>query len=316
MSVDVVRYDDSKRTLWNEFVSNAKNGHFMFDRGYMEYHSERFSDYSLMFIDDKNRIVALLPANVNEGVLYSHQGLTFGGLVISKKISSAQVFEVFRALTDYAASSGFLSSIVYKRVPDFYTIYPAQEDLYALFRVNADLIRRDLSSVVELSAGYSYSKGRKWSVNKAKKISSLSVKESQDFSMFWYLLSEVLESQHQTKPTHSIDEIHLLKSRFPENIRCFTASMDGEVLAGAVIYETQNVAHAQYLANSVSGKDIGALDLVIDHLLKNVYQEKRFFDFGISTADEGRSLNAGLLAQKEGFGARAFVHDFYEIVVR
>jgi|25BtaG_2_1085352.scaffolds.fasta_scaffold00135_16 hypothetical protein len=316
MSVEVVQYDDSKRTVWNEFVRNAKNGHFMFDRDYMEYHSDRFSDYSLMFVDGKKRVLAVLPANVKEDVLYSHQGLTFGGLVISKKTSSTQVLEVFQSLIDYAVSSEFLSSIIYKRIPDFYTLYPAQEDLYALFRINAELIRRDLSSVVELSAGYSYSKGRKWSVNKAKKVTSLSVHESEDFSKFWGLLSQVLDSQHQTKPTHSIDEIHLLKSKFPEKIRCFTATMDGEVLAGAVIYETQNVAHTQYLANSDEGKDLGALDLVIDHLLKNVYQEKRFFDFGISTTDDGHCLNAGLLAQKEGFGARACVHDFYEIVVR
>jgi hypothetical protein len=87
-------------------------------------------------------------------------------------------------------------------------------------------------------------------------------------------------------------------------------------LAGAVIYETHNVAHAQYLANSDKGRDLGALDLVIDRLLKDVYQKKTFFDFGISTTDNGHFLNSGLLAQKEGFGARAWVHDFYEIRLR
>ena len=32
--------------------------------------------------------------------------------------------------------------------------------------------------------------------------------------------------------------------------------------------------------------------------------------------NEGRFLNAGLIAQKEGFGARAVVHDFYELEIR
>jgi hypothetical protein len=316
MTVVVVQYDDSKKAVWDGFVKIAKNGHFLFYRDYMEYHSGRFLDHSLIFFDEKNRVLALLPANISEGVLFSHQGLTFGGLIMSKKASSVQILEVFRALTEYAASTGFLNAIVYKRIPDFYALYPAQEDLYALFRINAELIRRDLSSVVELGAGYSYSKGRKWSVNKAKKVTSLSVHETEDFSKFWDLLSEVLDRQHQAKPTHSIDEIHLLKSRFPKNIRCYTAINDGEVLAGAVIYETHNVAHAQYLANSDKGRDLGALDLVIDRLLKDVYQKKTFFDFGISTTDNGHFLNSGLLAQKEGFGARAWVHDFYEIRLR
>ncbi|MEP4311012.1 MAG: hypothetical protein ABJ364_14815, partial [Lentilitoribacter sp.] len=225
MSIEVARYDGSRKDAWNDFVKNAKNGHFMFDRDYMEYHSDRFSDHSLMFFDEKNRVQALLPANVKEGVLYSHQGLTFGGLVISKKINSSLVLSIFQALIDYAVSTGFLNSVVYKRIPDFYTLYPAQEDLYALFRANAKLIRRDLSSVVELSAGYSYSKGRKWSVNKAKK-TSLIVDECHELSGFWDLLNQVLENQHQTKPAHSVDEMHLLKSKFPESIRCFTATMD------------------------------------------------------------------------------------------
>lgn len=314
--IEIVTYSSEHQRLWDEFVAAARNSHFMFYRAYMDYHADRFSDYSLIFLDGKKRVIALLPANIKDNVLYSHQGLTFGGLIISKKTTSEQVLQVFEALKEYGLATGSFGTLIYKRIPDFYTLYPAQEDLYALFCENARLIRRDISSVVDLRAGYSYSKGRKWSVNKAKKIPSLSVKESQDFSEFWKLLRSVLGKQHQTEPTHSIDEIHLLKSRFPEQIRCFTAIMNGEVVAGAVIYETQNVAHAQYLANGDKGKDLGALDLVIDHLLKNVYREKKFFDFGISTTDDGRSLNAGLLAQKEGFGARACVHDFYEIAVR
>lgn len=315
MSIEVARYDDCRKDEWNHFVKNAKNGHFMFDRDYMEYHSDRFSDYSLMFFDHKKRVQAVLPANVKDGVLYSHQGLTFGGLVVSKKASASLILDAFQALIDFAARSEFLTSVIYKRVPDFYTSYPAQEDLYALFRADAKLIRRDLSSVVDLNEGYSYSKGRKWSIKKAKK-TEIVVGESYELSDFWSLLNHVLEKQHQTNPTHSVDEMRLLKSRFPDNIRCFTATMNSELLAGAIIYETDQVAHAQYLANSEKGKELGALDLVIDHLLTLVYKGKRFFDFGISTTDGGKSLNAGLIAQKEGFGARACVHDFYEIAVK
>lgn len=83
----------------------------------------------------------------------------------------------------------------------------------------ANLIRRDLNSTVDLASDYKYSKGRKWSINKAKK-ESLEVFESDDYESFWLILSEVLEG-HGAKPTHSIDEIISLHSLFSNNIKLF-----------------------------------------------------------------------------------------------
>ena len=48
-------------------------------------------------------------------------------------------------------------------------------------------------------------------------------------------------------------------------------------------------------------------------LQREVYPDKSYFDFGISTVENGRTLNANLIHNKESYGARATVYDFYEL---
>ena len=88
----------------------------------------------------------------------------------------------------------------------------------------------------------------------------------------------------------------------------------GNIVAGTVMYVTDNVAHSQYIAASEQGRDYGALDLLFSKLITDVFAAHRYFDFGISTEQGGRFLNEGLMFQKEGFGARAVVYDTYEII--
>ena len=115
---------------------------------------------------------------------------------------------------------------------------------------------------------------------------------------------------------HSVEEIERFTTLFPNNIKLFVAIKDSKMLGGTLVFENKTIVHTQYLANSFEGRNIGALDFVIDKLINEVYSNKRYFDFGISNEDAGRYLNTGLIAQKEGFGARAVVHDFYELEIK
>lgn len=311
MTFSVERYSLKHERAWNDFLSKAKNGHFMFNRRYSEYHSDRFEDFSLIFIDEKGRIVALFPANLAAGVCYSHQGLSFGGFLTTEKISTQDVVFLFESLIEYLKQNS-VSRLIYKSIPHIYHSLPAEEDLYALYRYGASLTRREVSSVIDLQQPIRYSKGRKWSVKKAKN-ADISVVEKVDLSDFWGLLDRTLEKQHQTKPVHTLEEMQGLKNAFPSNIRLFVAEQEGRLLAGALIFVNRDVVHTQYLANSAEGREIAALDLVLDYLIKDVFFEYQYLSFGISTEDNGRYLNAGLIAQKEGFGARAVIHDLYEI---
>ena len=122
------------------------------------------------------------------------------------------------------------------------------------------------------------------------------------------LVKDVLQERHGATPTHNADEIMLLRSRFPDNIKLFAAFRNGEMLAGVILYIYPTAVHAQYLASSPTGRETGALDLVVARLIEKYANEKAYFDFGISTENGGRTLNHGLMRQKEGFGGRAVIH--------
>jgi len=306
-------YQDNLKSVWDEFISRAKNSHFIFYRDYLEYHKDRYKDFSLMIYDENHNLVSVFPANIKDDVLYSHQGLTFGGFLIDDRMRTETMLEIFETLKSYLLKIE-LKKVVYKCIPYIYHIKPAEEDRYALFRNSAQLIRRDVTSTINLSQ-IRYSKGRKWSINKAKK-ENVEASETDDYKTFWDLLTTVLLDNHGVNPVHSLAEMKKLAASFPEHIRLFRAYKGQDTLAGALIYENQNIVHTQYLANSAVGREIGALDFLLDYLIKTVFKDKQYFDFGISNEDSGKYLNTGLISQKEGFGASAVAHDFYELVLQ
>lgn len=310
--IEIVKFESSLKNQWDQFISNSKNGTFLFYRDYMEYHSDRFTDFSLMFFK-KKRLIALLPASIKDNILTSHSGLTFGGIVSSREMRASYMLEIFDELIRYSKSKD-IKKIIYKVIPNIYHQIPADEDLYALFLNNAELIRRDLSSTIQMDKNIKYNKGRKWSVKKSKDF-GLEVKRSYDFNLFISLEEKILKTKYNVKPTHTSEEIEMLANRFPENIKLFGAFKEDKMLAGVIVYESNTVAHTQYIASTDEGKEYFAQDLILDYLIRDYYKdkEKRYFDFGISTEDNGRYINLGLAQYKEGFGASSVIYDFYKI---
>ena len=315
--VSTVRYDSSRKDEWNGFVRSSKNGTFLFDRSFMDYHADRFEDCSLMFYKH-DRLLAVLPANyvASEGTVWSHGGLTYGGLIMSPEITAVGALEVFSCAIDWMKVELRANRWIYKPVPYVYSRVPAEEDLYALFRSGGRLYSRAVSSVVDGSNRLPLHKLRRRGVAKAVK-AGLSIRRSddpKDWEAFWGILSEVLMSRHHKVPVHTLQEILMLAGRFPESIKLYVVvSADGRIVAGTVVFDTPQVAHAQYIAASEEGKRNGALDLLFDSLIGQEYAGKAYFDFGISTEQGGSFLNEGLIFQKEGFGARSVVYDTYEI---
>lgn len=311
--INIVKYSSEKRNEWNKFLYESKNGLFLFDRDYMEYHSDRFVDFSLM-IYKRDELITLLPANIEENVFVSHGGLTFGGFISNSRMTVSEMLMIFGETINYLKIHS-IGKIVYKCIPYIYHLIPAEEDRYALFRNEARLFRRDVTSTIYLQKKLSFQKLRCRSIKKAVS-AILKVKKVDDFKSYWNILEANLAKMHNTKPVHSLEEIKYLYSKFPDNIKLFASYQDNTILAGVVIYESTNVAHAQYIASSEKGREIGALDMIFSFLVNEYYQNKKYFDFGISTENKGIYLNKGLIFFKEGFGARAVVHDFYEVNIK
>jgi len=307
----VVRYEHTQQSCWNNYITQSKNSTFLFDRRYMEYHSDRFEDYSLIFFDERDRLIGLMPASRHGDTVISHGGLTYGGVISNEEMKTTTMLRLFDAMIGHLKDAGFMK-LIYKPIPHIFHRIPAEEDLYALFVNNARLYRRDASSAIYLPERMKLAKGKREGVRKALR-NSLSVCESRDFQTFFAIGQMVMRDRHNLAPVHSSEEMTILGDRFPNNIRLH-ASFNGErMLAGALTYVYSQSVHVQYMYNSNEGLEQGALDIVLDHLINTVYAGLRFFSFGVSTENEGRVLNEGLIHQKEMFGARSVVHDFYEI---
>lgn len=276
----------------------------------MDYHADRFSDNSLLFYEDET-LVALLPANLKADTLYSHQGLTYGGFLTDRKMRTPLMLNIFAELLKYLQQNQ-IKKFIYKPIPQFYSSIAAQEDLYALFKNNAVLFRRDVSSVINLKDKINFSELRRRMIKKAK-AENLEVKESEDFQSFYEILQQNLQAKHETAPVHNLSEIRNLSAKFPENIKLYGCFKDGVMLAATWVFINSNAVHLQYITTSQEGGKIGALDLIVNYLINEKYPDKNYFDFGISTEENGQHLNEGLIGQKEMFGARAFCYDQYLI---
>ena len=306
---EIKRYSVEQKNAWDVFVENSINGTFLFKRDYMEYHSERFQDNSLM-IYRKGMLYALLPANRAGNVLYSHQGLTYGGFILSSKATVLEILDVFEHVNNFLKSEG-VREVIYKAMPHIYQLMPAQEDLYALFRCGAELIGRNISSTIYQRNKIKFVESRKSGIRKAIN-NSLIVKESLDFEAFWKILDDNLINKYGIKPVHSIQEIEYLHNKFPENIKLYLVSKEGIPLGGTVVYITKQVLHTQYISSNLAGKKFGALDLLFDKLINEIYCKIPIFDFGQSTEQYGNILNDALIFQKEGFGGRGIMYDIYK----
>lgn len=308
--MEIRRYRREDKKLWNSFVSKARNATFLFDRNYMDYHADRFDDNSFMFYH-KGKLKAVLPANVAGDTLYSHQGLTYGGLLLDKKATVEDVLECFDSLNSWLRENG-ISKVVYKALPWIYQQYPSEEDLYALtWKCKAQLISRDISSSIVIDNKLKFAESRKSGIRKALSL-NIEVGESNDVDGFWHVLEDNLGNRYNAKPVHTANEMKLLMSRFPNNIKLYVAKMNGEIVGGTLIYVTPQVVHTQYISASVEGKKHGALDLLFDYIINKVYANCRYFDFGKSTEQGGAYLNEPLIFQKEGFGGRGVCYDWYQ----
>lgn len=307
---EMIRYEDSWKEKWDEFVEHSKNGTFLLKRDYMDYHSDRFEDFSLI-IKSKGKIYALLPACKSENTLSSHAGLTYGGLIMNERCCAQEILDLMETLRTHFRKEGFREWI-YKPVPHIYHKMPAEEDLYALFRINATLKVRNISATLLLSRKPELRKLRKRKISQAEK-SGITTGQDEDFPTFWNILEKNLHERYATRPVHTLKEMESLVSSFPQNIKLYTSKMGKEVLAGIVCYICDDTVHCQYIASSPLGKESGALDLLFDRLIDEEFRNKKYFDFGTSNEDNGRYLNDKLIFYKEGFGARAICYDTYRI---
>lgn len=305
-------YNQSYFKIWNDFVSESKNGTFLFNRNFQEYHSDRFEDFSLLVFNSSNKLISLLPLNIEKNKVYSHRGLTYGGFIINSNLGTSEMLQVFDCVLSFLRNKK-IESILYKAVPHIYHVQPSEEDLYGLFKNEFKLVRRDVSSTINL--GSTNIKGQKQNGYRRAIKEGLKFEETSDCTSILEVANENLKKKYGTKAVHSIKEMNLLKKHFKANIKFFNICFNGEIEGGVILFITKKVVHTQYIATTTIAKRKRALDFIIVSIYKQFQHDFEWLDLGISTEREGRYLNEDLINSKEEFGFSATCYDTYELVL-
>ncbi|MFD2564599.1 GNAT family N-acetyltransferase [Aquimarina rubra] len=303
----IKKYHKDDCSIWNSFIDDSKNGTFLFHRDFMEYHSDRFEDFSLL-VYNQAKLVAVFPANIKNTEIHSHQGLTYGGLILKKSIGGEKIRNVLSAIMEFLRSHQ-IGDLYIKSIPVFYHQKPSNELVFFLSEYGAELYRRDLNLAIDYSLPTSIHKSKLKHYEKRKNIGFV-VEEVDDFSEFWNeVLIPRLEEKHDTKPVHTLEEIHTLKKNFSESIEQFVIRLDNEILAGITVFKTKEVVKSQYGAVTNKGEKHRALDFLFICLINKYRKEGyKFFDMGTVTES-----NFGLLKQKEELGCEIYTQDFYKL---
>ena len=277
----------------------------------MDYHKDRFEDFSILVYKNK-KLCALLPANRKGDTVHSHQGLSYGSLIINSKLKFKDTLEVFKCLLQFLEENN-VNFITMKLFPKIYTEIVSDEMDYLLFLLKAKQVRSEISSTINLSKPFKIQSNRIEGVKKANKL-GLVITETKNFKPFWeeVLIPNLLE-KFDASPIHSLAEIELLASRFPKNILLFNVLHNEKIVGGTTIFKSNNAVHVQYISATNNKQALGTLDFLFEYLILERFKTKTFFDLGTSNKNQGLNVNEGLQYWKECFGARATVNQTYSV---
>lgn len=295
---------------WDSLISDSTNGCFLHSGRFLGYHGQRFPEKILLLHEESGAPVAGIRFVVDGTAARSHPGSTYGGLIYRRDLGAKNVVFATEHLLQSLAGTG-IRTLTCRPLPSSFRDVPDESDLYAIHQAGGRVIRRDLSTVCPTSGGPGLHMNRVRRVVKAKR-SGVRITEAPDVEAFHQILVENLR-RHSTQPVHSASEMRALMGLFPDRIGLHCAEVGGEMIAGILLFHLGNATHTQYLASTESGRELGALDFLVHNLLDEGTPRSGLLSLGISTENEGRLLNEGLVRFKESFGGYSQMIDTYEI---
>ncbi|WP_375436042.1 hypothetical protein [uncultured Hymenobacter sp.] len=321
-TIRVEAYTPTHAAAWDALVATSANGPFLFARSFMDYHQDRFIDHSwLLWQGTKLRAIfaaAVAHDASTSTTLVAHPGLTYGGLVTVAGVKYAELAVMLDLLRATWQAAGFQHLLV-RPVPRVFCRLPSESFPYWLHQQGAVLSARELISVVDLTQPVRIGTWRRGNLRKARRHGVVVRQASnQEYAAFWQLLTANLLATYNSQPVHTLAEISGLRDQNPGHVELWVAYVTGEMVAGVLVFQDirQGFAHTQYIAGSPGGKQVGAVDAVLTHLIQEKPASFKRLSFGTSTKQGTGTVNAGLLNQKEGFGAVTEVLDTYLLDLR
>jgi hypothetical protein len=301
------------KSVWDAFVDGANGGNFFHKISFLEYHKGKFVDkeHHLAFFKGEE-LFGVMPMAIfeEEGrrVLRSPYGASYGGPLFKKRLTYSESSAIADLLLEMFDSMVIDRAVLTFPIPPLYRVY-SEVFLLSLYEHGFECINRDISCVVPLNLPAEnmidvLDRSARNHVRKARK-SSISIVHHAGADLFGTVLEKTFE-KHQARPTHTIEELHWLMERFPQEISCDVAFYNDIPVAGICFFAVnKRVNSSFYLASDPQYRQLQALSLLIaEGLQESARQGYGYFDFGTSSVNmEGRPSSFEF---KESFGATGF----------
>jgi hypothetical protein len=304
--IEIKQYDYSLKYEWDQFIENSEVSSFLLKRDFIEYHSDKYDEISLMVYND-GKLNIIIPGCKLDQTYSSFHFLTYGGIILSQNYKFTEIESSFQHVLSYIKENLNFKKFTIKRIPYIYYRKPNEDDLYLLFKNDFKLIGRQLSSSLSLSnfqipskKKYNYRKCLKNGIKLIECDSSENLMEIMNFNL----------KKYKKKSVHTFKELNYLKSKFLNEICFYEAKLNNEVLGGCIIFKVNSCIHIQYMCSSDIGRKNRVIDFIVNKLIE-IYSNYEFLDYGISTEDNGNVLNYNLLNAKRELGFNAICYDIY-----
>jgi len=312
MEIEIQKYSLKFKELWDSFIDKADNGFFFFKRNYMEYHADRFYDYSLIvFID--NEIKALFPCNLNGDIIYSHQGLSYGGVLHEVDADIYILNSIHKAIISYFNNLGIkhinispIPSLYSKTKNDFYEQILKEEPTNILVQKPISTIDHEL---VKLPTR------RKLRIPKTHE-DNYCFEIVDDMNMVWPMIEQCYLSQHGFNPVHSQSEIAYLKNCFPEKILINTIKENvpnAPILAALITLDDKRIVKFQYIGYTEIARKANVIDYLYYKTINKSISENKNVDMGHSIDINSNQINNKILFAKRRHGAVEITATTYSI---
>lgn len=278
MPFKLVPYEQFLKADWDFVLDNSAENLFLFKREFMEYHKDRFIDSSLMLFKD-DKAIGIVPCNIKQEFVFSHQGLSFGGIILIEGLDQDDILIIIEILLKFWNQIG-IKKVEIKLIPIIYCGKTQNSIKELLFEKGFKLQSSVQTFVIDMSTSHKSRVGR-WKLRNSHR-KDFQIMEVNDFSGFWnHVLIPLYHERIGVPPTHTVEEINQLKSRNQNHIRQFVISLsDHQILAGITVFEYKSVAKFQYIAATNLGKKLRALDFLMEYLLKTKFARKKYIDLG------------------------------------
>ena len=319
--IEIVKYKNNMNCEWDSFIDTSINGTIFHRRSFLSYHIDRkFEDASFIF-KKRGQIIAVFPAAIIDDyssggaikALFSHPGASFGGL-ITNNVSFSETLEIMDLIQNYCEKNK-INEIRIIPTPQIYQKELNENILYALHWKNYEIVEQYYSSIIPIRDNFSNhvslinknkSRAKDYYTNIINS-NNLIIDWSNSFDEFYPILQEN-KKMHNSKPTHSLDELYKLQNLFPDKIKLILIKKDKETIGGSLIFvANERVAIIFYNMIDYKFVNLQIASIQVIESIKWAYKNNyKFLDFGISHQPEHinpLTPKMSLIKFKEEFGS-------------